>query len=699
MSERYTKLFSLPPDLYAEGSPLVISAGNLLKDNVTGRVLVQLKIKNLSSKGVKAAKVAIRTQDTAGRPLEDPVVFEYLDLSVRRGEEFGQKVPIPLPIPSARGFTAEVAEVVFEGNCTWIGTDSPWEPLPAATDLNSALGDPELVKQYELTYGGPCRVAPQKHKDLWQCACGAWNREDGCCGCRKSRNRLFALDLKALTAAKDARLAREKAEREAKAAAEKAAAEQAAAEAAARAKKTKKTLAILIPAAAVCLGAILLITQVLIPNSNYSKAKALLDAGRYEEAIPAFESLGGYKDSATQLETAKAAKAEQERLAKEAKAEEERRARAAQIEAENAAAYEKAAALQAAGQYEEAIPAFEALDGYRDSAAQIEACRTAILDREYAAALELFTAKKYAQAAQAFFALDGFKDSKSYISKCRRNLGSTIATGYDHTVGLKADGTVVAVGDNKFGQCDVSDWTNIVAIAPGWYHTMGLKADGTVAAVGYAAGGQYKVSGWTDMVAITAGNYHTVGLKADGSVVAIGIDWGGNCDVSDWKDMMSVAAGGVHTVGLKADGTVAATVYTGDSKDDYGQCDVSYWKGIVAIAAGSFHTVGLKADGTVAAVGYNDDGRCDVSGWKDIVAIAAGAWHTVGLKADGTVVAVGVNTSDQCNVSDWTDIVAIAAGGAHTVGLKADGTVVAVGDNDQGQCDVSGWKDIRVPER
>lgn len=36
MSERYTKLFSLPPDLYAQGSPLIVSAGNLLKDNVTG---------------------------------------------------------------------------------------------------------------------------------------------------------------------------------------------------------------------------------------------------------------------------------------------------------------------------------------------------------------------------------------------------------------------------------------------------------------------------------------------------------------------------------------------------------------------------------------------------------------------------------------------------------------------------------------
>jgi len=28
----------------------------------------------------------------------------------------------------------------------------------------------------------------------------------------------------------------------------------------------------------------------------------------------------------------------------------------------------------------------------------------------------------------------------------------------EHTVGLKPDGTVVAMGDNSSGQCDVSGW-------------------------------------------------------------------------------------------------------------------------------------------------------------------------------------------------------------------------------------------------
>ena len=43
------------------------------------------------------------------------------------------------------------------------------------------------------------------------------------------------------------------------------------------------------------------------------------------------------------------------------------------------------------------------------------------------------------------------------------NLGKvdTIAAGYRHTLGLKSDGAVVSVGDNEYGQCDVSGWCGI----------------------------------------------------------------------------------------------------------------------------------------------------------------------------------------------------------------------------------------------
>jgi len=265
-----------------------------------------------------------------------------------------------------------------------------------------------------------------------------------------------------------------------------------------------------------------------------------------------------------------------------------------------------------------------------------------------------------------------------------------ISVGGYHTVGLKTDGTVIAVGKNDDGQCDTSSWRNIVAIAAESYHTVGLKADDTVVVVGKNGDGQCDTSSWRDIVAIAAGSYHTVGLKADGTVVAVGKIGDGQCDTSSWRDIVAIAAGSYHTVGLKADGTVVAVGKIGD-----GQCDTSSWRDIVAIAAGSYHTVGLKADGTIVAAGCNDNDRCDTSSWRDIVAISsAGGYHTVGLKVDGTVVAAGENGYGQCDTSSWRDIVAISVGSYHTVGLKADGTVVVVGKNGDGQCDTSSWRDI-----
>jgi alpha-tubulin suppressor-like RCC1 family protein len=51
-------------------------------------------------------------------------------------------------------------------------------------------------------------------------------------------------------------------------------------------------------------------------------------------------------------------------------------------------------------------------------------------------------------------------------------------------VGLRANGSVVAVGLNDNGQCDVGGWTDIIQVAAGIYHTVGLKDDGTVVAAG-----------------------------------------------------------------------------------------------------------------------------------------------------------------------------------------------------------------------
>ena len=265
-----------------------------------------------------------------------------------------------------------------------------------------------------------------------------------------------------------------------------------------------------------------------------------------------------------------------------------------------------------------------------------------------------------------------------------------IAAGEYHTLGLKPDGSVVAVGDASFGRCNVGGWIDIVYIAAGGYHSVGVKSDGTVVAVGRETAGQLNVDSWTDIVQVAAGEYHTVGLKSDGTVVAVGSDAEGQCQVGGWTDVIQIAAGKSHTLGLKSDGSV---VTAGDNS--YLQRNLSWTTGIDQVAAGWYHTLGLRTDGTVAAIGHNDFHQCDVYSWTDIIQIAGGGYHTVGLKSDGTVVAVGRSSAEQLDVGDWTDIVQVVAGGFHTVGLKSDGTVVATGCTggfgDSGQCNVDDW--------
>ena len=60
---------------------------------------------------------------------------------------------------------------------------------------------------------------------------------------------------------------------------------------------------------------------------------------------------------------------------------------------------------------------------------------------------------------------------------------------------MKNDGTVIAVGNNHFGQCNVEDWTDIIAIVAGSQCTIGIKADGTLVATGKNDDGQCNVEG------------------------------------------------------------------------------------------------------------------------------------------------------------------------------------------------------------
>ena len=299
MSERYSKLFSLPENLYAEGSPVIIAAGALLKDNQTGRVIAQLKLRNISSKTIKAATVSLLPLNTVGKPLGKAVRYEYLELSSTRDTDFGSKSAIPLPDASTRSFSVAVAEVIFTDNSVWNANDAAWETLKSPEALTSRL-DGEMVKQFRIEYGSGAKNFFLEQKDLWYCVCGAVNRREEtiCHSCRKPIYDLRNIDLEALKESKEQRVAREREQ-----AAKKAAATQ----------KNIKVLATVLVVAAVFFIVASFVNDAIKKNNAYNEAALLMEQGKYEEAIQAFSALDGYKDSAEQIQSAKNSIADMER--------------------------------------------------------------------------------------------------------------------------------------------------------------------------------------------------------------------------------------------------------------------------------------------------------------------------------------------------------------------------------------------------
>jgi hypothetical protein len=130
-----------------------------------------------------------------------------------------------------------------------------------------------------------------------------------------------------------------------------------------------------------------------------------------------------------------------------------------------------------------------------------------------------------------------------------------VAAGSDHSLGLKANGSIIAWGDNTYGQCTVpSPNSDFTAVAGGWRHSLGLKGGGSIVAWGLNNAGQCNVpSPNSDFIAVAAGTYHSLGLKANSSITAWGSNAWGQCIVpSPNSDFIAIDAGREHSLGLKA---------------------------------------------------------------------------------------------------------------------------------------------------
>ena len=155
--------------------------------------------------------------------------------------------------------------------------------------------------------------------------------------------------------------------------------------------------------------------QLFLTSRQYESALAMIDAGRFEEAVAVLGTLGDYEDSA-------ALKAEyQERI--------------------DHADYMVAVRLMQEGSYEEAAGIFDAQGDYADSREKAAECRETLNSIRYEAAMDQMDAGEYEAAWQAFTDLGDYRSSKLFAEDC---LGKIHWDRYREAVGLMESGDYAA---------------------------------------------------------------------------------------------------------------------------------------------------------------------------------------------------------------------------------------------------------------
>lgn len=253
---------------------------------------------------------------------------------------------------------------------------------------------------------------------------------------------------------------------------------------------------------------------------------------------------------------------------------------------------------------------------------------------------------------------------------------NTFSVGGKHVVGIREDGTVLASGSNKKGQCNISHWRDMVSVIALENHTVGLDRNGNI----FATGSDYELLNnmckWENIKDIAIGNYG-LGLRNDGRVA---ISQDKNLEYNDMRRLANIdtlfpvssSEYSAEIAALREDGVV---VVVGDNANH--ECEVESWRNIESVHTSGSHTVGLCNDGTVLAVGGNEYHQCDVERWRDIEKIHVSGGVTVGLRGNGTVVCTNEMQSE---LSSWMEIVDIRIiSRTMAVGLCSDSSVVCAG--------------------
>ena len=409
MKKRNTAIYIMNEIPYLPGAPVVVKAGRLTKDAVSGKLRCQLELASLSEEPVSEVTVRLSLFNAEGKAVGPTQKERFQNLSVRKDGTIKGKTEIVLSEKDVCSFTAETEEVCFEDGGNWRAEEeAKWLYYPRMQTLEEAYSDEQLAEQYRIRFGEDCRYFPRSEDALWFCTCGAVNRpeEDRCRQCRRVRKALMRVSADDLRKEAGKRKQREQQ------------GEENTSEAGGDGEKKKRW----IPAAVAAGVFLVLIVAMLIILPGRLK----VDAAKKEKA------------QAIETPTEVTAEAEESPEPSSEPSEEEKSYQEAMLLLQKADAND-ASALSLIGRsaeevpedktaamllYQAALEGFESLKGYQDSKDCAERCREGIeeqkkvlLQQAYDRGAALLEEKYYSRAQQEFQTLGDYSDSGSMVKE------------------------------------------------------------------------------------------------------------------------------------------------------------------------------------------------------------------------------------------------------------------------------------------
>lgn len=417
---RYKKLVDYAPTEWNPMSPVEIIKGAILLDQRNNRVLLQLKLCNVSTKNILSVHIQVNCFDETGEAIpENNIVHDaFQDLDVPPKSAFGDQKPIFLKDTRVRKVDVMLVKVMFTDGNVHLIDGSKAQKIPQLSPLEElgieSVG--ELKRIYPESNSFEMTVIPRSYNDgTWACVCGKINLPNtfDCIRCGRSKEwQLEKVKAKYLQQSlleyrrklEEEEKAKERHRRELE---ELKALEETLRK---RNRKEKQRKVIWIVSISILLASLAYMGYIFAePRLAYKTAQQKLEEGLYEDAKNVFLRLGDFRESAD--------------LVKESD-------------------YRQAIRNRETGNYLDSIKVLNQLGGYRDSSEQVK-------ESYYQYGIHLYKNKEYKEAVYQFLKLEDYKDSNSQLTESYYQFSLAAMQSGDYKKALKALEKIPGYKDSK----------------------------------------------------------------------------------------------------------------------------------------------------------------------------------------------------------------------------------------------------------